>query len=111
MGVDVNAMSIYGIKIVWDNDLHEAHEEKWLMADIPHILTDCMSGRYMILGPVLFDSGSHRMGFDKDQYMTIMPYQAEDKWLEWKTKFREQFPTFTHYLDESPSFITLMHYS
>lgn len=111
MGVDVNAMSIYGIRIAWDDDLNEEYERNYDAPGNPHILQDGMCAEYMILGPVLFDSGSHRSGFDGHDCTQILPRAAEELWKEWKGAFRERYSRFSGYLDEAPSFITLMHYS
>jgi hypothetical protein len=106
MGVEMRFLSIYGIKIEWDDDL--AEEINYDKND-PHILVDGMGGDYLILGPVLFDSGSDRDGFEGDALVAIEPYIAEKRWKEWKGKFREKFNRFSGYLDEEPKFITLMH--
>jgi hypothetical protein len=112
MGVDVRAISIYGIRIEWDKRLADRIDEldHYGWGENPHILQDGMDARYMILGPILFNSGSDRWGFNGHSYMAILPNAAKELWKEWKTQFREKFPEFTGYLDEPPTFITLMYY-
>lgn len=113
MGVDVRAISIYGIKIDYDKKLAERIDEldhyKW--ESDPHILVDGMCGEYMILGPVLFNSGSHRWDFEGDTYKSYSVTDIGILWLDWKLKFEEKFSDFSLLTVERPKFITLMHYS
>lgn len=112
MGIDVHFISMYGIRIKWDEKLHERFDELGGEENSdPTMLIDGMGAEFMILGVKLFDSGSERRGFPGHSYTSIVPDLVEHQWKEWKKHFREKYPDFTHYLDDIPMFISLIHYS
>lgn len=112
MGVSTYFISMYGIKIPWDDGLGDRIDEldhyEWECD--PFILCDGMGGKFMILGPILFNSGSDRWGWEKGD--TFKDYSDETisvLWADWRMKFEEKFPGFGLLTTKPPRFITLMH--
>ena len=114
MGVSTNIYGYYGVKIAWDDELWDIFDSMEMSDrgnDIPEYLADCMGGEYILLGNRLYDSGDYRYYFEEgEQYKEIDVSMFEQMETTYKTKFRELFPQFSHYMGQPFRLIMLFHY-
>lgn len=111
MGVSTNFYTIFGIKIDWDDAFSDAYEEVYNDQDTPNVLMDGMSGEYMILGEILFDSGDARYGFeDGDAFQEIDFSDLEGMEAAYKALFEKKFPEFKHYMSAPFKLMMQAHY-
>jgi hypothetical protein len=121
LGISTHYYTVYGIKIdgyddalsdvlYSDEDRNSLFEDKILPEDFG-IIMDGMSGEYMVLGKVLFDSGDQRYSEIKDVFVATDLTKLADYRRDYMRTFSEYFPQFDHYLDEPWKLITFAHYS
>ena len=113
MGIDTNFYTIYGAKIDWNDEFHEADDEVYNDSDTPWVLLDSMSGEYMIFGQLLFDSGSMRWGFeDGQQYTELSLYNLGGVAEQYCWNFAQKFPKFRDLIKpEDFKIMSLVHFS
>jgi hypothetical protein len=113
MGVDTNFYTIYGVKIDWNDDFNEAYDAVYDDPDTPWVLMDGMSGKYMIFGQLLFDSGNMRWGFeDGQQYTEISLDNLEGIATYYCRNFAQKFPKFQNLIKtEDFRVMSLVHFS
>lgn len=109
MGVSTHLYTYYGVKIDWNDDLHEAYE---LVEEKIHILLDCMGGDYIIMGVCLFNGGDARYGYeDSEDMVEVDPLDLDKLGTEYKKTFSEHLPKFSYLLDAPFKIISLLHFS
>ena len=125
MGINTHVYTVYGVKLPWDDAFYEAYEEieealcdefgygKPKPADRQiEAIMDGMGGKYIILGPILYDSGDFRYCKDMNNYQEIEEVGMFGKWLEYKKQFDELYPEHKHLLTAAgPKLINFIHYS
>jgi hypothetical protein len=112
MGISTNFYTIYGIKVEWDDAFNDAYDEVYDDEDTPFVLTDGMSGEYMVFGAVLFDSGDARWGFEEgDSFKEIDTNTLVNLELGYRTEFLAKFPEFAYIIEQPFKLMTLAHYS
>lgn len=118
MGISTTYYTVYGVSIPYDNEmsdlLYEADLYKEFEDEGPcSIITDGMSGKYMVIGKILFDGGDLRWGDYKDTWAEISV--SKDVLSMHKTlateKFLKHFPDGKKYLKGPWKLITFMHAS
>ena len=124
MGINTHVYTVYGVRLDWDDDFYEAYEEieetlcdefgygKPQPADRQiEAIMDSMMGEYMILGPLIYDSGDFRYCDDMNNYQEI---EIDDLlvWPEYMSKFAKLYPQHLHLLENvTPKLINLIHYT
>jgi hypothetical protein len=113
MGIDTHFYTIYGVKVAWNDDFHEAYDEVYDDRDTPWALLDSMSGEYMIFGQLLFDSGNMRWGFEGgQQYVEISLDNLEGIAVYYCRNFTQKFPKFQNLIKpEDFKLMSLTHFS
>lgn len=112
MGTSTHVYTMWGVKIPWDDEFNEAHELVYDDPDLPDMIFDGMSGEYVVLGKILFDSGDFRWGFDKgDIWKTIDPASLAKIESEYREAFCRKFPKFTHLLNQPFELHMFLHWS
>jgi hypothetical protein len=115
MGIDTHFYTIYGVKMPWNDEFHEAYEygEVYDGRDTPWVLLDSMSGEYMIFGQLLFDSGNMRWGFeDGQQYAESSLDNLEGIAVYYCRNFAQKFPKFQDLIKpEDFKIMSLVHFS
>lgn len=115
MGISTHVYGYLGIKLPWDDALHETFEE-YLENDreneLPDHVFDYMGGKYHVLGVKLYDSGDFRWGMENgDVYKEIDVARFADTEAEYKAEFVKKLPRFAHYMEKSFSMLIFTHYS
>ena len=112
MGVSTNFYTIFGVKIGWNDDFHEAYNEVYNDEDTPFVLFECYGCEYMIFGEVLFDSGNARRGFeDGDSFKEIEWSSLAEMEAAYRVVFEKKFPAFYHLVNQPFKLMSLAHYS
>lgn len=112
MGISTHAYAVYGVKIPWNEDFCDAHELVYDDSDLPDLIFDGMSGEYIVIGKILFDSGDYRWGFEKgDTYKTVDTSKLSEIERDYREQFAKKFPNFEHYLSQPFSLHVFMHWS
>ena len=101
MGVDTHYYAYYGVKSGFDEKLSELYDDVTEVADDASglVLFDGMGGDYMILGCMLFDSGSQRWGEVEDTFKSIPLESLPQIEADYRAKFAKYFPEFKHLID------------
>lgn len=118
MGISTNFYTIYGLYLEEDhkdfNSLYEYYDENYdeISKNINFIF-DGMSGKYIVIGEVLFDSGDARYGFEDGDALALISVGGLSLVEEsYKQNFRKYFPEKFHYiLDSEFKIITFSHYA
>lgn len=125
MGINTHVYTVYGVKLPWDDAFYEAYEEieealcdesgygkpKPAGSQIEAIM-DGMMGEYMILGPILYDSGDFRYCEDMNNYQEIVIDGLHVEWLDYKEQFARLYPNHVHLVEGvEPKLINFIHYS
>ena len=113
MGVDINMYTFWGIRVpTYDEEFVEKYEEKYGYSNRSKSggIFDGMSGEYMVLGCILFDSGNIRYGELHEGFMQqdirTIPALEED----YREKFLEDFPEYAYLLSEPFQIISFTHF-
>ena len=115
MGYTTRTYTIFGVKInSYDSELSEVYHDYIEIAkegDVPFILFDCLSGRYMILGVCLYKGPGDRW---KDEYGDDFKYLPKEQTLKELRKnyikqFKKVFPEFEHHLKSEWRLMSLEH--
>jgi hypothetical protein len=125
MGINTHVYTVFGVRLEWNDDFHEAYEEieEALLAEFGwgnpqeagrqvEAIMDGMCGEYMILGHIIYDSGDFRYCEDMNNYQEIDTSNMLSLELEYKEQFARLYPNHV-YLLEGKDFklINLIHYS
>ena len=102
MGVSTNCYMVYGIKIDFDTEFLDYCDEHDLYnSDKLDVIVDGMSGEYIIVGKVLFDSGDVRYGFEGgDSFKSIDISLLANYEKTCREKFNESFHEFIHLIED-----------
>lgn len=111
MGIDTHYYTMHGIKLDFNNEFCEAHNEVYRDDDTPFVLFDAMSAEYMILGTVLYDSGNLRWGDLNNSVVEIDIQKLGELELQYRKQFIAKFPQFESLVIEPFKLMTLVHYS
>ena len=125
MGINIHVYTVYGVKLPWDDAFYEAYEEieealcdefgysKPKPADRQiEAVMDSMSGEYMILGPILYDSGDFRYCEDMNNYQEIDIDGLESMQRMYKENFGRLYPEHHHLIVHKDfKLINFIHYS
>lgn len=116
MGISTNYYTFYGIKHEYNAELGEFVEGDYVDAyddeDLPTIIIDGMSGKYVILGKILFDSGDLRFGELEESYVEIDLNELDSVEMKYKQSFIKKFPNYSHLVNEQRfKLMTFVHYS
>lgn len=107
MGVSTNWYTLIGVKHNFDDKFIEAWYNVYSDEDTPYVLIECMGGKYMTLGEVLFVSGDYRHCFE-DEYSLE---EISEKEKNYKESFVRKFPEFAHLVNAPFKVISVAHYS
>lgn len=126
MGINIHVYTAYAVKLPWDGAFYEAYEEieealidefgwgKPKPADRQiEAVMDSMMGEYMILGPILYDSGDFRYCEDMNNYqeIDIDDFELSNLWYTYVDKFKHLYPEHKHLLTgDGPKLINFIHY-
>jgi len=125
MGINTHVYTVYGVRLDWNDDFYEAYEEieEALLDEFGYnkrppedrqveAVIDCMGGEYMVLGPILYDSGDFRYCEGMNNYQEIEEVGLFGKWLEYKKKFTKLYPEHVHLLEgKLVKLMNFIHYS
>jgi hypothetical protein len=117
MGINVHVYSYWGVRTEYNDAvadrLDEVYDMKIDPADDVEILTDGMSGNYMVFGAQLYDSGDSRWG----EMINSNEVEVNDAILEtirsdYMSKFKTLYPDQYEWLAAKPwRLVNLVHYS
>lgn len=114
MSVGVRVYGIWGIKLDFSHELNEAFHELhdfYDDAQVPFALFDGMSGKYMVLGHLVFNSGDAYDGFTNGDHEKIVTVdRLAQLEVAYKLKFCEMLPDFASMMDAPFQVIMLTHY-
>lgn len=125
MGINTHVYTVYGVKLPWDDAFYEAYEEieealidkfGWgkpqpAGSQIEAIM-DGMGEEYMILGPILYDSGDFRYCEDMNNYQEIYVDRLESMQRMYKEDFERLYPEHYHLIVHNDfKLINFIHYS
>lgn len=115
MGISTHIYGFLGVKLPWNDALHEAFED-YMESDrggeLPGHVFDSMGGKYHVLGIKLYDSGDFRWGMENgDVYKKIDISTFAEKERIYKDQFIRQFPEFRTMMDQPFSMLMFTHYS
>lgn len=116
MGINTHYYTVYGVKIDFDDEFNEhMHEDNLYdivkQSEYLDIISDGMSGEYMIIGKILFDSGDLRWGDVQDTFVEINPAWLKSYKVQATEEFMNYFPSYGYMLDNEWKLMTLVHYS
>lgn len=125
MGINTHVYTVYGVRLDWDDAFYEAYEEieEALLDEFGwgnpqeagrqvEAIIDCMMGEWMILGPILYDSGDFRYCEDMNNYQEIDTSNLESIERVYKEEFKRLYPDHVHLLEGKEfRLINLIHYS
>lgn len=115
MGIDTHYYTVFGIKHNYDdvpsNWKDDAYEEAYDDADTPNVIIDSMSGEYIILGEILYDSGNLRWGDMEDVFVEIDLARLGEIEAKYKAEFTAKFPDFAELVNQPFKLMTFAHYS
>jgi len=108
MGVSTNVYTVYGVRHDWDEEFSEAYDDVY--EDLEQfVILDGMSGEYIVIGEILFDSGDSRWepmaGFSNID-ISDLPQKRADV----ERAFAEKLPSHTRMLEGDWSLMTFVHY-
>lgn len=123
MGINMRVYTVYGVKLPWDDAFHEAYEEieEALLDEFGYgkpqpadrqieAIMDSMMGEYMILGPILYNSGDFRYCEDMNNYQEIEISESLQR--IYKEEFKRLYPDHYHLIAHYDfKLINLIHYS
>jgi hypothetical protein len=111
MGISTHYYTMYGVKLDWNDDFHEAYDEVYDDDDTPTILMDSISGGYIMLGYTLYDSGDLRWDELEDAFVEIDLGSLSDLEIKYKREFLAKFPQFASLVEHQFKLMTFVHYS
>lgn len=115
MGVSTHVYGYLGVKLPWDDELHEVFSEYLendRSSDLPSHVFDYMGGTYHVLGIKLYDSGDFRWGLeDGDEYKEIDVSKFSEIEAKYKSEFIKKMPQFAHHMEKPFSMLIFTHYS
>lgn len=112
MGTSTNFYVYLGIKIDFDDELHEEYDPIYGDPNTPNIIPECICGEYMILGEILFNSGDYRFYFEDYKHdQRVNPKDLISIEKEYKENFIKTFPKFSHYMEKDFELQMIMHFS
>jgi hypothetical protein len=125
MGINIHVYTVFGVKLAWNGEFYESYEEKEEsnLAEFGYdnpippdlqidAIFDFMCCNYMILGPILYDSGDFRYCDDMNDYQEIDNDGLCSAWLDYKEKFSRLYPDHVNLLvGVNPKLLNIIHYS
>jgi hypothetical protein len=115
MGISTHIYGYLGAKLPWSNELCQTFEEYFEQDrdhELPSHVFDYMGGRYHVLGVKLYDSGDFRYGMEDGDHTKILDVaQFGEMEKVYKAKFVQQFPQFSHLMDQPFCLIMFAHHS
>lgn len=111
MGISTNYYTVHGLRLEWNDEFNEAYDEVYDVADTPFVLIDGMSGEYIILGKILYDSGDLRWGETEDSFVDIDLDTLPALESKYKQEFIAKFPEFASLVEQPFKLMTFVHYS
>jgi len=106
MGVNLNFYTFYGVRTEYLDNFSEAYNDVYIANGYKDpvgldIVTDGMSGEFMVFGIKLWDSGDARYGYaGGESFASFDPNNLADQRNEYIARFKEVFPDFAHIVDE-----------
>jgi hypothetical protein len=110
MGISTNYYTVHGIKLPWNNEFAEAHNEVY-DDDTPFVLFESYECEYIILGTPLFDSGDLRWMEIEDNFTEIDLSVLSSLESKYKQEFITKFPEFVLLVEQPFKLMTFVHYS
>lgn len=111
MGVDTSFRCVYGVKLDWNQELSDAHDEIYDTCQTPFTF-ELYGGEWIMVGEKYFDSGSSRWGTVEDQFVELDIDRMQMEWENIKATFAKEFPDFAHLLDSrEPKVMAFIHYT
>ena len=113
MGVSTNCYTVYGRKLPYDakfSDAFHSMPTSEIEAMEKHVIIDGMSGEYMVVGAILFDSGDARWQA-LEGFAEIDVGDLERGRRETQAAFVEHMPDSAALLDGPWKLMTFVHYS
>jgi hypothetical protein len=111
MGTNINDYLVYGRKVLWDNEFMDAYEKNW-DDHIINVIADGMSGEYIVIGPIIWESYNHRWDGDSNtSFSDIDVFNLPKLEAEYKQMFREEYPEYSHWVDQPFTLFAFTHYS
>lgn len=116
MGINTHYYTVYGVKHEgYDNEFSETlYDEKYDEIEAHEdvdVIMDGMSGSYMIVGKILFDSGDLRWNDIEDTFVEINPAHLKMYKVKATNAFNTLFPEYKHMAEGEWKLMTLAHYS
>jgi hypothetical protein len=117
MGINVHVYSYWGVRTEYNEEVSDRIDEIYDMdvdpADDVAILTDGMSGEYMVFGERLYDSGDSRWGeMVNSNEVEINQEILDTMQTEYMQKFKALYPDQYEWLAAKPwRLVNLVHYS
>mgnify|MGYP001576470812 CR=1 FL=1 len=115
MGVDMDFMTVYGIKIEPNEEsfmeAYHAAEEKDEFG-VPEITYDGMSGEYLIFGPVLYKFRADGYDDSTPDFDGTSVSSLQSMEASYRIKFKKYFPDYVHLIKNVPfKVISFVHYT
>ena len=125
MGINTNVYTIYGIRLPWSDEFNNANTaiEEQLADEFGYgkpypddrqisAIFDELTGDYIILGKILYDSGDFRYCEDMNDYTEIDVSSLENYKKEYLAKFHALYPDFASLVEGKEwKLINIIHYS
>ena len=117
MGINIHVYSYWGVRTEYNDAVADRLDEIYDMdvdpADDVDILTDGMSGEYMVFGELLYDSGDSRWGeMVNSNEVEINQNILDSMREEYMRKFKALYPAQYEWLASKPwRLVNLVHYS
>jgi hypothetical protein len=112
VGISTHVYAVYGVRVAWNDEFSEAHELVYDDDDLPDMIFDGMSGEYMMLGHILFDSGDFRWGFENGDVMKTIDSSLFGKIeADYRAAFALKFTGFEHLLAQPFELHVFLHWS
>lgn len=125
MGINTHVYSYWGVRTEWNDAVYDRYEEieeancdlygynKAPAGSNVDILSDGMSGNYMVFGVQLYDSGDARWGeMVNSNEVEINDAVLEQMRAEYMAKFKTLYPDQHEWLAAKPwRLVNLVHYS
>lgn len=125
MGINTHVYSYWGVRTEWNREFYDAYEEveeanidRYGYGKEPadaqiEILSDGMSGEYMVFGERLYDSGDARWGEMVNSNEVDISHNVLDQMREaYMSKFKQLYPDHFEWLNNKPwRLVNLVHFS
>ena len=96
MGINLNVITMYGVRIPWNDDLRDDLEDDYEDDYKIECVVDGMTGDWIYLGNILYDSGDFRYFENMNDFQESEVWDLGNKRVEWMNKFRKLYPQHEH---------------